>query len=66
MHSVWSSVRKLYVEFTHSQSFETLVRCHMHAFEAMGGVARELGYDNLATVVAEHDNPAPEGSMGFA
>jgi transposase len=49
--------RKLYVEFTHSQTFETLVRCHIHAFDAMGGVARELWYDNLATVVAEHDNP---------
>src|SRR5215469_13497306 len=24
--------RKLYVEFTHSQSFETFVRCHIHAF----------------------------------
>jgi len=46
--------RKLYVEFTHSQTFETFVRCHVHAFDAMGGVARELWYDNLATVVAEH------------
>jgi transposase len=49
--------RKLFVEFTHSQTFETLVRCHIHAFGAMGGVARELWFDNLATVVAEHDNP---------
>jgi transposase len=47
--------RILYVEFTHSQSFETFVRCHMHAFTAMGGVAREIAYDNLATAVAEHD-----------
>jgi transposase len=47
--------RKLFVEFTHSQSFETFVRCHLHAFQAMGGVARELWYDNLATAVAEHD-----------
>lgn len=47
--------RKLYVEFTHSQSFETFVRCHLHAFAAMGGIARELWYDNLATAVAEHD-----------
>ncbi|MBL8217957.1 MAG: IS21 family transposase [Bryobacterales bacterium] len=47
--------RKLYVEFTHSQSFETFVRCHIHAFTQMGGVARELWYDNLATAVAEHD-----------
>lgn len=47
--------RKLYVEFTHSQNFETFVCCHLHAFEAMGGIARELWYDNLATAVAEHD-----------
>jgi hypothetical protein len=45
----------LYLEFTHSQSFETFVRCHVHAFTALGGVAREIAYDNLATAVAEHD-----------
>jgi transposase len=47
--------RKLYVEFTHSQSFEAFARCHIHAFHYLGGVARELWYDNLATAVAEHD-----------
>lgn len=47
--------RMLYVEFTHSQSFQTFARCHVHAFAAMGGVAREIAYDNLATAVAEHD-----------
>jgi transposase len=47
--------RKMYLEFTHSQTFETLVRCHIHAFEAMGGVVRELWFDNMSTVVAEHD-----------
>ena len=47
--------RMLYVEFTHSQCFETFVRCHIHAFTALGGVAREIAYDNLATAVAEHD-----------
>ena len=45
----------LYLEFTHSQSFETFVRYHVHAFTALGGVAREIAYDNLATAVAEHD-----------
>jgi len=39
--------RKLYLEFTHSQSFETFVRCHLHAFRFMGGIARELWFDNL-------------------
>jgi len=47
--------RMLYLEFTHSQTFETFVRCHVHAFTVMGGVARETAYDNLATAVAEHD-----------
>jgi transposase len=47
--------RMLYVEFTHSQSFETFVRCHIHAFHALHGVAREVVYDNLATAVAERD-----------
>jgi transposase len=47
--------RMSYVEFTHGQSFETFARCHIHAFAALGGVAREIVYDNLATAVAEHD-----------
>jgi transposase len=47
--------RMMYVEFTHSQCFETFVRCHIHAFESLGGIARELVYDNLATAVADHD-----------
>jgi len=47
--------RRLYVEFTHSQRFETFVRCHLNAFRFMGGVPRECLYDNLATAVAEHD-----------
>jgi transposase len=47
--------RMLYLEFTHSQSFGTFVRCHVHAFTAFGGVAREIAYDNLATAVAEYD-----------
>ncbi len=47
--------RRLYVEFTHSQTFETFVRCHIHAFRFMGGHARECVYDNLASAVAEHD-----------
>ena len=47
--------RMSYLEFTHSQCFETFVRCHVHAFAAFNGVSREIYYDNLATAVAEHD-----------
>jgi transposase len=47
--------RMSYLEFTHSQCFETFVRCHIHALAAFNGVSREVFYDNLATAVAEHD-----------
>ncbi len=47
--------RRLYLEFTHSQNFETFARCHQHAFHFMGGVARQAAYDNLLTAVLEHD-----------
>lgn len=47
--------RMMYIEFTHSQCFETFVRCHIHGFESLGGIARHLVYDNLATAVAEHE-----------
>ena len=47
--------RRMYLEFTHSQTFETFVRCHIHAFDEFGGCARELWFDNLATAVAEHE-----------
>lgn len=47
--------RRLFVEFTHSQRFETFVRCHQHAFRDMQGIAREIVYDNLLSAVAERD-----------
>ena len=52
---VESHSRKMYLEFTHSQTFETFVRCHIHAFQFFSGTAREIWFDNLATAVAEHD-----------
>jgi transposase len=47
--------RMMYLEFTHSQSFETFARCHIHAFQFFSGVSREIWFDNMATAVAEHD-----------
>jgi len=32
--------RMSYLEFTHSQCFETFIRCHIHAFAAFNGVSR--------------------------
>jgi transposase len=50
-----SHSRRLFVEFTHSQCFETFLRCHQHGFRFMQGVAREIVYDNLLSAVAERD-----------
>src|SRR5262249_2456697 len=52
---VESHSRKMYLEFTHSQTFETFARCHIHAFHFLTGTSREIWYDNLATAIAEHD-----------
>jgi len=59
----------MYLEYTHSQCFETFVRCHIHAFEELGGCARELWFDNLATAVAEHEGNLVQFNprfLGFA
>jgi len=47
--------RMLYAEFTHSQCFETFARCHIHAFRRLGGVSRQIWYDQVMTAVAERD-----------
>lgn len=43
--------RAPYVEFTADQRLETLLRCHEHAFDWLGGVTNESIYDNPRTVV---------------
>jgi transposase len=47
----WS--RAMYARFTLDQTLETFLRGHALAFEALGGVARRLLYDNLKSVVVE-------------
>ena len=43
--------RKLYVEFTTSQSLETFLACHLRAFKYFGGIPKRILYDNLRSVV---------------
>jgi transposase len=50
---VLSFSRALYVEFVQQQDLSTLLRCHLHAFEAFGGVPQRILYDNMKTVVLE-------------
>ena len=45
--------RKLYVEFTRSEKFESFIRCHERAFKFFGGRPEECWYDNLASAVSE-------------
>lgn len=47
----WS--RALYARFALDQTLESFLRGHVLAFEALGGVPREILYDNLKSVVLE-------------
>nr|WP_258075491.1 IS21 family transposase [Legionella pneumophila] len=42
-----------YVEFVENERFETLKRCHHHAFEYFQGVPKEVLYDNMKTVIIQ-------------
>ena len=48
---VLSYSRKIHVEFTASQSLDTFLQCHLHAFKYFGGVPKAILYDNLKSVV---------------
>jgi len=50
--------RKLYVEFTLSQSMEHFLEAHIHAFDALG-VPRKIMVDNLRTAVLSHVRGEP-------
>ena len=52
---VLSYSRALYVEFCERQDLSSLIRCHAHAFEFLGGMTGEILYDNLKPVVQGRD-----------
>lgn len=47
--------RMMYVEFTEDEKLETLMGCHLRAFEYFGGRPEVVLYDNMKTVVADFD-----------
>ncbi|WP_425469832.1 MULTISPECIES: IS21 family transposase [Paraburkholderia] len=47
--------RVSYAEFVTDMRIETLLACHVRAFEAFGGVTREIVYDNMKTVILKRD-----------
>ena len=50
---VLSYSRAIFARFALDQTLESFVRGHIAAFEAFGGVPRNLLYDNLKSVVLE-------------
>lgn len=52
---VLSYSRTMYVEFVERQDLSTLLRCMVHAFEAMGGITQTVLFDNLKPVVLGRD-----------
>jgi len=49
-HSRW-----LWGRFCPTQDLQTVMRCHIDAFEAMGGAPREVLYDRMKTAVIDED-----------
>jgi transposase len=46
--------RRIYLEFTVSQTMEFFLACHEHAFQTFGGVVRRIMVDNLRSAVLQH------------
>ncbi|HCC33085.1 MAG TPA: IS21 family transposase, partial [Clostridiales bacterium] len=57
---VLSYSRAMYVEFVEQQDLSTLLRCHLNAFAALGGVPRTILYDNMKTVVLRREGSRVE------
>jgi transposase len=57
----WS--RALHLEFTVSTQTVAFLRCHVHAFRALGGVPRRILYDNLKSVVLDRTPGGPGGAV---
>lgn len=51
--------RQSYVEFVSDERIETLLACHVHAFDFFEGVVKDVLYDNMKTVVIERDAYGP-------
>ena len=49
-HSLW-----LWGRFCPNQTLETVMRCHIAAFDAMGGACAEVLYDRMKTAVIGED-----------
>lgn len=51
--------RASHVEFVTDMKIDTLIDCHQRTFEALGGVVKQVLYDNMKTIVLERDAYGP-------
>ena len=47
--------RASYVEYVENEKIETLIACHLNAFNYFGGVVKEALYDNMRTVIIKRN-----------
>jgi transposase len=47
--------RASYVEYVDNEKIETLIGCHLNAYEYFGGTPREALYDNMRTVITKRN-----------
>ena len=59
---VLSHSRWLWGRFCFSQNLQTVLRCHIAAFEAMGGAPAEILYDRMKTAVV---GETPDGVVNY-
>ena len=57
--------RALAALFTLDQTLESFLRGHVHAFDALGGAARNLVYDNLRSAVLDRRGAAVQFHRGL-
>lgn len=58
--------RSLYVCFTENQKLDTLLDCHLKAFDWFGGMTSEILYDNMKTVVDKREHGLPVINKAFS
>ena len=51
--------RAMYVEFVEKRTLEAFMDCHIHAFNYLGGVPKEILYDNMKHVVIGREDGKP-------
>ncbi len=58
--------RAMYVEFVEKRTLEAFMDCHINAFHHLGGIPKEILYDNMKHVVLGRENGRPVFNIEFS